>query len=95
MITILLMELAYMRTFLIARHRLAMESVALRQELAVYKRKQPRPRLSRFDRLFWVVVRRIWGDWSEALILVKPIRWSLGIAPATVCSGDGNPAGSA
>ena len=25
----------------------------------------------------------------------SPIRWSLGIAPATVCSGDGNPAGSA
>ena len=71
MITILLMELAYMRTFLIARHRLAMESVALRQ-LAVYKRKQPRPRLSRFDCLFWVVVRRISADWSEALILVKP-----------------------
>jgi putative transposase len=61
-----------MRTFLIARHRLAMESIALRQQLAVYKRKQPRPRLSRFDRLFWVVVRRIWVDWSEALILVKP-----------------------
>jgi putative transposase len=45
--------------------------VALRQ-LAVYKRKEPRPRLSRFDCLFWVVVRRIWADWSEALILVKP-----------------------
>jgi hypothetical protein len=38
----------------------------------VYKRKQPRPKLNRFDRLFWVVVRRIWANWSEALILVKP-----------------------
>ena len=37
-----------------------------------YKRKQPRPKLNRFDRLFWVVVRRIWTNWSEALILVKP-----------------------
>src|SRR3954453_11764297 len=49
-----------------------MEAAALRQQLAVYKRRQPRPKLNRFDRLFWVVVRRIWANWSEALILVKP-----------------------
>ena len=59
-------------TFLIARHRLALEAVALRQQLAVYKRKQPRPKLNGFDRLFWVIVRQIWTSWSEALILVKP-----------------------
>src|SRR3954466_2998772 len=72
MITALLATLAYVRAFLIARHCLAMEAGALRQQLAVYKRKQPRPKLNRFDRLFWVVVRRIWTNWSEALILVKP-----------------------
>ena len=66
-----LATLAYVRALLIARHRLAMEAAALRQQLAVYKRKQPRPKLNRFDRLFWVVVRRIWTNWSEALILVK------------------------
>jgi putative transposase len=60
------------RAFLIARHHLAMEAAALRQQLAVYKRKQPRPKLNRFDRLLWVVVRRTWTNWSEALILVKP-----------------------
>ena len=49
-----------------------MEAVALRQQLAVYKRKQPRPNLNRFDRLFWVFVRQIWTNWAEALILVKP-----------------------
>jgi putative transposase len=49
-----------------------MEAAALRQQLAVYKRKQPRPKLHRFDRLFWVVAGRIWSDWPEALILVKP-----------------------
>src|SRR3954451_24983738 len=72
MITALFAMLAYLRAFLIARHRLAIEAVALRQQLAVYKRKQPRPKLNRFDRLFWVIVRRIWINWSEALILVKP-----------------------
>jgi len=64
--------LAYLRAFLVARHRLALEAVALRQQLAVYKRKQPRPKLNRFDRLFWVFVRQIWTNWAEALILVKP-----------------------
>ena len=64
--------LAYLRAFVIARHRLGMEAVALRQQLVVYKRKQPRPKLNRSDRLFWVVVRQIWTNWSESLILVKP-----------------------
>ena len=72
MITVLFTTLAYVRAFLVARHRLAMEAAALRQQLAVYKRKHPRPKLNPFDRLFWVVVRRIWTNWSEALILVKP-----------------------
>ena len=72
MITVLFTTLAYVRAFLVARHRLAMEAAALRQQLAVYKRAHPRPKLNRFDRLFWVVVPRIWTNWSEALILVKP-----------------------
>ena len=71
MMTALFATLAYVRAFLIARQLLALEAAALRQQLAVYKRKRP-PKLNRFDRLFWVVVRRIWTNWSEALILVKP-----------------------
>ena len=59
MVTALFATLAYVRAFLIARHLLAMEAAALRQQLAVYKRKQPRPKLNRFDHLFWLVVRRI------------------------------------
>ena len=55
-----------------ARHSLAMETAALRQQLAVYKRKQRRPKLNQFDRLFWVAVRRVWNNWSEALFLVAP-----------------------
>ena len=49
-----------------------MEVVALRQQLAVYKRKEPHPKLRRSDRLFWVIVRQMWHSWSGALILVKP-----------------------
>jgi hypothetical protein len=33
--------LAYLRAFVIARHTLALEAVALRQQLAFFKRKQP------------------------------------------------------
>jgi hypothetical protein len=62
MVTFLSGMLAYVRAVLMARHSLAMETTALRQQLGVYKRKQPRPKLNQFDRLFWVVVRRIWNN---------------------------------
>jgi putative transposase len=70
--TLLSAILAYVSAFVISRHQLAMEVVALRQQLAVYKRKQPHPKLRRSERLFWVVVRQMWDYWSGALILVKP-----------------------
>jgi putative transposase len=72
MVTFVLALLAYGRTFLMGRHRLARETTALRQQLAVYKRKQPRPSLNRCDRLFWVMFRCVWNHWLEAVILVKP-----------------------
>jgi transposase InsO family protein len=70
--TFVVAMLVYVQAFLVTRHHLALETAALRQQLAVYKRKQPRPKLTRFDRLFWVMLRRVWNNWSEALILVKP-----------------------
>ena len=35
---------------------LAVENAALRQQLAVFKQKRPRPSLSAGDRLFWVLL---------------------------------------
>ena len=64
--------LAYIRAFLVTRHKLALEAVALRQQLAVLKRKQPRPRLKRRDRLFWTVLRRLYSGWADTLMIVKP-----------------------
>jgi len=64
--------MAYIRAFFLSRHRLALESVALRQQLAVFKRKQPRPRLNRLDRLFWIALRHCYSGWADALIMVKP-----------------------
>jgi len=52
---------------------------ALRQQLAVYKRKSKKPLLRNSDRFFWSLLSRLWRDWRSELILVKPetvIRWS-------------------
>ena len=62
------------------RHRseLALENLALRQQLAVLRHKAPRPRVRRADRAFWVSLVRVWDQWRSALILVKPetvLRW--------------------
>jgi hypothetical protein len=54
-------------------HRaLAIENLALRQQLAVLITSVKRPRLSMTDRAFWVIVSRWWSSWRTALILVKP-----------------------
>ncbi len=60
------------------RSQLALENLALRQQLAILRHKAPRPRLRRADRVFWVSLARIWEDWRSALILVRPetvLRW--------------------
>ena len=57
---------------------LAMENLALRQQLAVFKHQQSRPILHFSDRAFWVLVSRFWRDWRNVLHIVQPetvIRW--------------------
>src|SRR6201982_869936 len=54
-------------------HRsLLLENLALRQQLAVLKRKHPRPRMGAVDKIFWVFVRRFWNAWKQSLVLVNP-----------------------
>ena len=45
-----------------ARRSLLLENLALRQQLAVLKRRHPRPRLDLLDKLFWVAARRFSFD---------------------------------
>jgi putative transposase len=57
---------------------LLIENLALRQQLAVFKRQHPRPRFVVADKLFWVFARRFWSGWKQALIVVSTetvIRW--------------------
>ena len=72
MVSLALSMVAYMRAFFVPRHKLALEAAALRQQLAVLKRKRTRFRLHRLDRFFWTALRRVYSGWTEALIIVKP-----------------------
>jgi putative transposase len=61
-----------------ARRSLLLENLALRQQLVALKRRRPRPRLTVFDKIFWVLARRFWSGWKQALIVVSPetvVRW--------------------
>src|SRR5260370_33503865 len=61
-----------------ARRSLLLENLALRQQLAVFKRRHPRTRLTFLDKLFWVAACQICSDWKQFLILVLPdtvVRW--------------------
>jgi transposase InsO family protein len=57
---------------------LALENLALRQQLALLRCHSKRPLLGRLDRAFWVWLSRRWAGWRQALHVVRPetvIRW--------------------
>src|ERR1039457_4508407 len=61
-----------------SRSDLLLENLALRQKLSVLKQRYPRPRFAAPDKLFWMILRRLWPGWKRALVLVQPetvIRW--------------------
>src|SRR5213596_2906797 len=77
--TTLLLDLLRLLPFLFGGHRqLALENLALRQQLTVYKRTVTRPRLRTIDRFFWVGLARVWAGWRRPLVIVTPdtvLRW--------------------
>lgn len=54
------------------RTDLALENLALRQQLQVLNRRRPKPRMTPPDRFYWVTLRRLWSGWKLALIIVEP-----------------------
>ena len=61
-----------------SRRDLAFENLLLRQQLAAMKHCQPRPKLSKVDRIFWLLFSRLWSNWRDALHSVTPetvVRW--------------------
>lgn len=68
--------LAAIRFALSMRRDLLLEILALRHQLAVRARSNRRLRPS--DRLLWLILRRVWPRWRDALVLVQPAtvdRW--------------------
>jgi putative transposase len=60
------------------RRQLALEYLALRQQLAVLKRSQPRPQIRGKGRLFWIGFSQVWEAWRQTLVIVEPetvVRW--------------------
>src|SRR6267143_7257427 len=60
------------------RRRILPENIALRQQLVALKRRHPWLRLASYDKRFWVLARRFWSGWKQALLVVSPetvVRW--------------------
>lgn len=55
-----------------SRRTLLLSNLALRQQLAAYKRRQERPALKNRDRLFWLLLSRISSGWKSCLVIVQP-----------------------
>ena len=72
MFAFILSFFAALRVFCGSRSAAALEVLALRQQLAVLRRKRPRPALRAWDRIFWTGLRRVWPRWSEVLVIVQP-----------------------
>src|SRR5215475_9799317 len=68
----------FFRSLFVPRLSLATEILVLRQQILVLNRTVKQPKLRRRDRLLWVCLSRLWKDWRDALIIVKPdtvIKW--------------------
>src|SRR2546426_12383237 len=69
----LLLHLLRLLPMLCGGHRqVALENLALRHQLAIYKKMMNRPKLLSSDRLFWVALSRVWVGWRQALVIVSP-----------------------
>ncbi len=61
-----------------SREEQAIVELTLRQQLAIYVHKHPRPRLSPLDRAFWVALSQFWPRWKNHIVVVRPetvVRW--------------------
>jgi putative transposase len=68
----------FLRAFIMGRAAAAIENLALRQQLAVFKQSVKRPKLRPRDRVFWALLSCLWRNWRSALAIVQPetvIRW--------------------
>ena len=72
MITLLLHVLRLLPFLCGGHYQLALENLALRQQLAIDKRTTNRLRLRRSDRHLWVWLSRVWPACRQPLVIVAP-----------------------
>ncbi|MEE8165177.1 MAG: integrase core domain-containing protein [Myxococcota bacterium] len=78
LLNLVMLLLRCILAFFRSRKEQAIVELALRQQLATYAQKKPRPQITPVDRAFWVFLSRIWSGWKEALVIVQPetvVRW--------------------
>lgn len=70
--------LGWLRSCYRPPHELALENLALRQQLAMLKRRSKRACPSRGDRFFWIAFTRYVNGWRQMLVALHPdtvVRW--------------------
>ncbi len=72
MLNAIAVSIRFILLILAGEKQVALENAALRQQLAVFKRNVPRPKLTKRDRLFWICLYMVWQDWKSALMFVQP-----------------------
>ncbi len=71
MLRLLVVLLPTIGAVLRSRRGLVIENLALRQQLATLAGRR-RPVIRPADRLFWILLRRLWNGWAESLAIVQP-----------------------
>jgi putative transposase len=73
MTSVLMSVLATLQGAVRSHMTLHLEVLALRHQLQVLQRSQPRRlHLARRDRWLWAWLSRVWSGWRTALVIVKP-----------------------
>ncbi len=70
--TTIMILVATLRETFLSRASLHLEYLALRQQVAILKRERRGLRFQTLDRLFRVILSRLWPRWREALATVRP-----------------------
>jgi len=55
-----------------SRRQLGLEILALRHQVQVLRRGVKRPALNNADRLLWVGFMKMWPEWRNCLVIVRP-----------------------
>ena len=61
-----------------SKNELIIENLVLRQQLSCYQLKKTKPKLTNFDRSFWIALNQTCKKWKYLLLIVKPktiIEW--------------------